>query len=200
MINRDEIVRSLNGVWLLFLDKPDALRLLDTTYRGFWRSFQAIILVAPAYGLTVMADRRTLLSSAIADGAFDETAYMTAKWLTLAVDWAALPLLLAGLGAWLGIRRGYAAYIVARNWSAVLLSIPFAAVAVLDLTGLVTGQLLFFPAVIALAVALRLSYVIARRALSVATNVAIGFVVLDFLVSLGIARLIGRLIGVEAPV
>ena len=200
MIRLDEIARSLNGAWLLLLDKPGAMRFFDTTYRGFWRSFQAIILIAPAYALTVIADRRLQLSVAIADDAFSDAAYMTAKWLTLAVDWATMPLLLAALATFLGIQRGYTAYVVARNWSAVLLSLPFAAVAALDLTGLVTGQALFFPAVIALAIALRLSYVIARHAFGVGMDVAIGFVVLDFLVSLGIARLIARLMGIELPV
>jgi hypothetical protein len=200
VINRDEIMRSLNGTWLLFLGKPGAMRFFDTSYQGFWRSFQAIVLIAPAYALTVVADRRALLSDAVADDAFNEAAYMTAKWLTLAVDWAALPLLLAGLGTFLGIRQGYMAYVVARNWSAVLLSLPFAAVGVLDLSGLVSGPLLFFPSLIALAIALRLSFVIAHRALGVGVDVAIGFVVLDFLVSLGVARLIGRLFGVESPI
>ena len=199
MITRDEIARSLNGAWSLFLDRPNAMRFFDANYAGFWRSFQAIILVAPAYAVTVLADRQVLLTDALADDAFNETAFMAAKWLTLVFDWVALPLLLAALATFLGIKRGYPAYIVARNWSTVLIVIPFAAIALLELIGLVDAQLLFFPSIIALAIALRFSYLIARRALGVGVDVAIGLVVLDFLVSLALARLISRLFGVEAP-
>lgn len=197
MISRDEIVRSLNGAWLLFLDRPDAMRSFDTSYQGFWRSFQAIVLVAPAYALTVLADRRALLANATAEGSFNEAAFMAAKWLTLAFDWITLPLLLAALASFLGIRQGYPGYVVARNWSTVLIVVPFAAIAVVDLTGWLGAQILFVPSVLALAIALRMSYLIARRALAVGIDAAIAFVVLDFLVSLGLARLISRLFGVD---
>lgn len=199
MITRDEIVRSLTGAWELFLDRPNAIGQFDASYTGFWRSFQAIVLVAPAYAVTVLADRNALIS-AVADGAaFNEAAYMAAKWLTLGFDWITLPLLLAGLATFLGIRKGYPAYVVARNWSSVLMVLPFAAIALLDLAGLLSSEALFLPSVVALAIALRFSYLIARRALDVGVDVAIGFVVLDFLVSLALARLISRLLGVEPP-
>ena len=200
MIGRDEIVRSLTGAWLLFLDRPGALGQFDVGYAGFWRSFQAILLVAPAYALTVLADRRAILSDAVAGDGFDAAAFMAARWLTLGFDWIALPLLLAALAAFLGIRRGYPAYIVARNWSSVLVVVPFAAIALIDLGGLMSREILFFPSVLALAVALRVSYLVARRALAVAIDVAIGFVVLDFLVSLAIARTVSRLFRVAASI
>ncbi|MEX0852443.1 MAG: hypothetical protein WD036_04055 [Bauldia sp.] len=200
MITRDEIARSLNGAWLLFLDRPNAIRLFDASYQGFWRSFQAIILIAPVYAVTILADRRILLAGASADATFNEMAFMAAKWLALAFDWITLPLLLAALATFLGIRRNYPAYIVARNWSTVLIVLPFAAIALIDLSGLLSSEVLFFPSVLALAIALRFSYLIARRALAVGVEVAIGFVVLDFLVSLALARLISRLLGVDIAV
>jgi len=108
--------------------------------------------------------------------------------------------LLAALASFLGIRRGYPLYVVARNWSTVLIVLPFAAIALADLSGLVSPQALLIPSVLALAIALRFSYLIARRALGVGVDAAIGFVVLDFLVSLGLARLIGRLFGVDISI
>jgi hypothetical protein len=197
MIGRDEIVRALNAAWLLFLDRPGAIRGFDSTYQGFWRSFQAIVLVAPAYAVTVLADRHAMLGDS-SDSA-PEAAFMAARWLTFAFDWITLPLVLAALAGFLGIRQTYPAYVVARNWSAVVTILPFAAIAMVDLAGLISPEVLLFPSVLALAVALRFSYLIARRALLVGIDAAIGYVVLDFLVSLGLARLIGRLLGVEAP-
>jgi len=196
VITLDEIARSLQGAWLLFLDRPNAIRLFDASYGGFWRSFQAIVLVAPAYEVTVLADRRALLAAAGND-TFNELAYEAARWLAFAFDWITLPLLLAALAGFLDIRRGYPAYVVARNWSSVLAVLPFAAIALTDLTGLFSPEILFFPSLLALAIALRFSYLVARRALGVGIDVAVGFVVLDFLVSLALAMVIGRLLGVE---
>ena len=58
MITRDEITRSLTGAWEIFVDRPNAMRHFDTDYAGFWRSFQAILLIAPLYGLTVFGAYR----------------------------------------------------------------------------------------------------------------------------------------------
>ena len=144
VITLNEIARSLQGAWLLFLDRGNAMRLFDASYGGFWRSFQAIILVAPAYEVTVLADRHALLAGAGSD-TFNEVAYVAARWLAFAFDWITLPLLLAALAGFLDIRRGYPAYVVARNWSSVLAVLPFAVIALVDLTGLVSPDILFFP-------------------------------------------------------
>ncbi len=196
MISLDEVARSLNGAWLLFFDRPNAMRLFDASYGGFWRSFQAVILVVPAYELTVLADHRAYLAAAEA-GTFNEAAYFAAKWLAFAFDWVTLPLLLAALARFLNIQKGYPAYVVARNWSSVLTVLPFAVIALADLAGLISPQVLFFPSLLALAIALRFSYLIARRALDVGVDVAIGFVVLDFLVSLALTMVIGRVLRVN---
>lgn len=198
MITRDEITRSLNSAWALFLDRPNAVLQFDASYNGFWRSFQAIILVAPAYAPILLADRKALMSASDA-GTYSDAAFMTARLLTVALDWITLPLLLAGLSNFLAIRRGYTTFVVARNWSSVLMVLPFAVIALFDLGGALSPELLFIPSVLALAVTFRFSYLIARRALDVAVDVAVGFVVLDFLVSLALARLISRVLGVEAP-
>ena len=87
---------------------------------------------------------------------------------------------------------------MARNWATVLMIIPFAAIGLLDLFGIMGPTLLFLPSVVALAAALRMSYLIARRTLQVAMDVAIGLVALDFLVSLALVMVIGRIFGVQA--
>ncbi len=120
MITRDEIERSLTGAWLLFLDKPGAIGTFDASVEGFWRSFQAIVLVAPVYAITIFADHAIYAAAAGAEGAVDHAAFYATRWVSLALDWVTLPLILAGLARFLGIRGGYPAYVVARNWSSVL--------------------------------------------------------------------------------
>ena len=132
MIGRAEIERSLIGSWQLFLGKPDALRAFDTSIEGFWRSFQAILLVAPLYLLTAVMERTTLFGSAMAVGAFSEESFWGTQGLTLVLDWFSLPILLAGIAGMIGIRRQYPAYIVVRNWATVIMVAPFALVSVLE--------------------------------------------------------------------
>jgi hypothetical protein len=193
VITRDEITRSLTGAWRLALNQPDAMRFFDISLDGFWRSFQAIVLIAPAYALTAMADRRAMLSDAIADESFSDAGFIVAKTITLALDWITLPIILAALAAPLGIKRGYTAYIVARNWTTVLIILPFAAIALLEALGLFSVEVAALMSIASLAIVFRVSYVVARRALNAGMDVAIGIVVLDFLVSLAIAMIIDRL-------
>jgi hypothetical protein len=193
VITPDEIVRSLTGSWRLALDKPDAMRFFDVSLDGFWRSFQAIVLIVPAFALTAMADRQATLSDAIADEAFSDGGFFVAKTITLALDWITLPIVLAALAGPLGLKRGYTAYIVARNWTTVLMILPFAAIALLEMLGLISLGIAAFLSIGALAVIFRVSYLVARRALNASLEVAIGIVVLDFLISVALAMTVDRL-------
>lgn len=199
MITATEVQRSLEAAWGLLLGRREAMRLLDTSDAGFWRSFQAIAIIAPLYAIIALADWRAAQAS-VAPGMelpFSEGAFWISRAVLLGLDWVTLPILLAALGGFLGIRQRYAAFIVARNWSNVLGIAVFAGIAFLDFIGILPGDAILIPSLVALAFALRLSYMVARIALAVPIEVAIGFVAFDFLVSLALARLISRLFGVE---
>ena len=195
-MDRAEIQRALTGAWRLFIGKPDALRYFDTSADGFWRSFRAIILVAPLYALTALADRRDMLTDTNPGDDFTSAQFWAAKALTLALDWVTLPILLGLIADFIGIKRGYPALIVARNWATVLMLIPFAGIALLDLAGIGTPNSLVLPSLLALIATFRMSYAIARRTLEVGAEIAIAFVVLDFLVSLAIVLICNRLFGI----
>jgi hypothetical protein len=197
MISRSDITTAMRGVWLLFLDRGPILQSFDVTIDGFWKSFQAIVLVAPIYAFTVYVDQQARVADP-AGVAADPTAFFFSRALTVGLDWITLPILLALLAPALGVRAGYSAYIIVRNWATVFTLLPYAAVSILELLGLFTGQLILIPAGIALAISLRVSYLTARRTLGVPIDVAIGFVVLDFLVSLGLAQGIAHAFGVDA--
>jgi hypothetical protein len=192
-----EITRALDGTWRLLLNRPDALRFFNITSDGFWRSFAAVFLVLPFYLLTVLTDRDAMLADPTTATLFDETTFWAVKIVTLGVDWVALPILLAALAGFLRIRRNYPTFMVVRNWGAVLTIPPFALIALLEEIGIVDADIALILSLAALGVALRYSYMAARRALVVGMDVAVLFVLLDFLVSLAIVRIIGRLSGVE---
>jgi hypothetical protein len=195
-MDRAEIARALTGAWRLFLGKADAMRFFDTSAEGFWRSFRALILVAPFYGLTALADRHDLLTDANPADDFTNGQFWAAKALTLALDWVALPILLGLTADFIGIRRGYPGYVVARNWATVLMIMPFALIALVDLFGIAGAPLLLVPSLVALAAPFRMSYEIARHALGAGWDVAVALVVLDFLVGLAIVMTANRLFGI----
>ena len=196
MPTRDEISRSLGGAWELFLDRPGAMGRFDVSVEGFWRSFAAVVLIIPSYAFAVLADAR--MSSAADPMLVGETGagLILHNGIGLALDWIALPLILALLARPLGITRHYPEFVVARNWCAVLAAVPFGVIGLLIVGGLVGSDLGSLLMIAALIVVLRYNYVIARRSLEASVGFAIGIVVLDFVVSLTLAL---ALDGVFAP-
>ena len=199
MIGGKEIRRSLEAAWLLFLNRPEAMRLFDASIVGFWRSFQAIGLIVPVYVLTVIADEQHLLTDAIAERGFSEPGFLIGKAVALGVDWIAFPILLALAARPLGIARAYPAYIVARNWAAVVAAVPFGAIALVSLVGLIGNQIGAILSFVAIVVILRYNFLVARAALGASVGLAAGLVAADFLVSLLIAGGLDRLSGLAGP-
>jgi len=192
LIGRAEIERSFIGAWRLFLSKPDALKSFDTSIEGFWRSFQVIVLVAPLYFVTAVADRLAGLDDAVPAGA---GAFWATQVLALVLDWVTLPLLLAAVAGLIGVKRQYPAYITVRNWATPLMLAPFAAASALQIAGL-NEDMVIVLSLAALGLSLRFGYLIARRTLNVGIDVAVGFVALDVLVSFAVVMAIGRLTGI----
>ena len=193
MIDRREAERALIGAWRFFLNKPDAPEFFDTGVDGFWRSFEAILLVAPCYAMAALADRVAVVHSLPPDS-FSDGVFWSAKAVSLALDWVTFPILIALLAGFIGMGRGYVPYVAIRNWAAVLMTLPFAAIAVLQMLG-ISEDVLLLPSLVALVFSLRLTFVIARRTLGVAADVAAGLVALDWLVSIAIVLIIGRITG-----
>jgi hypothetical protein len=195
MPSRDEIIQSLIGAWRLFLDRSDAMRYFDVSVDGFWRSFYAIVLILPAYVFIALAERLRILTDSLPDDDFDGGAFLVNKGLSLVLDWVTLPILLALLAGVLGIGRTYAAFIVARNWGAVLAIAPFGVIALLFLLGILGSDFANVASLVILVVVIRFNYLIARRALGVDVGFAVGLVVADFAVSLAVVGATDSLVG-----
>lgn len=196
MPDREEIRRSLTGAWELFLDRPDAMRHFDVSVDGFWRSFGAIVLIVPLYLITVIAERQVLVSDPIAAATLSDPAFFLAKAFALCLDWVALPVILALAARPLGVERSYSAYIVARNWGAVIAISPFALVAFLFALGVLGMDMTNYLSLAALFIILRYNYLIARRALGASVGLAVAIIVFDLFLSLSIGIGVDSLFGV----
>jgi hypothetical protein len=195
MIGRNDIRRALDGAWLLFLNRPEGMRQFDISIEGFWRSFQAIVLIAPAYALTVIADEQRVLADPAVRESFSQPAFYLDNVVAFGIDWITFPILLALAARPLGIAQAYPGYIIARNWSAVISATPFAAIALLTVLGIIGDDAGAILSLAAIAVVLRYNFLVARIALGGGIGFAVAVVAADFAVSLLIARAVDGLFG-----
>jgi hypothetical protein len=193
----DETRRSLFAAWQLFLGREAGMALLDTSFGGFWRSFGVVYWLAPLNGILILTEMRLLQSAENApETGFPLAWFSLLKFLNLGIEMVAFPVVLALLSSLLGVRATFVPYVVARNWS---LPIAFAITLVpamlfgAGLIGRPIAELLLLAAII---VALRFHYMVLRIALRATVGLAIGLLVLDFVMSMLIGDLIVRASGV----
>jgi hypothetical protein len=177
---------SLAGAWTIMRGRREGLARLDLSIEGFWRSFGAIVLLIPFAALALLSQQRMVEA---AGDAVDTPGDLSGggigvEAVAFLADWVIFPLVFAALARPLGLGDRYVPFIVARNWSAVILAAMLAVVHAVHVLGIVPSSLAPFLLIGALAVALRFSYVVAKTALDVPVGVALGVVVLDFLISL----------------
>ena len=97
----------------------------NLTVEGFWRSFFAAVLVAPAYAILV-----GMRTSAEAEDVNVALVFLS-EGIGYVLAWCAFPIVALVLTRLLGLDRNYVALIVAHNWSAVLQTAAFVAVVLL---------------------------------------------------------------------
>jgi hypothetical protein len=182
---------NLIGALEVMLGRPDGLKRVDASVEGFFRSFGAVLLLLPFGALSLISQQKVaaeLDAEALGDGGFGLA--MTA----LLVDWFAFPVVFALLARPFGLSARYVPFIVTRNWAAVVIAAMVGVVHAGHLLGVVPSSMLRFALLVAIAVALRFSYVIARTALAIPGWMALAVVAMDFLLSLTIWSAFERLV------
>jgi hypothetical protein len=122
---REEVLSALYGAYRLAWFDASGMTYFNLTVEGFWRSFFAAVLVAPAYAILV-----GMRSSADAEG-FNPALVFLTESIGYVLAWCAFPIVALVLTRMLGLDRNYVALIVAHNWSAVLQTAAFVAVVLL---------------------------------------------------------------------
>ncbi len=197
MLSGEEIQNGLTGSWRLMFGKTEGMQLLDLSADGFWNSFFAMIVAAPALflgwlayandispGPELAASRYAMIPKlAIIDGAL---------WL--------VPLILFALSVRsIGIADRFAAYVVATNWgSAVVcwLSVPLPVLRLVlsaSSQSFVLFELIVHVATIVLG--WRLTNASIGRGAALSTAVFVGM----YLASLGLLFSLQTLLGVPSP-
>lgn len=186
MPSQAEIARALDGALLLAKGDARGLDRFDLSIEGFWASFAAALVAAPAYAL-ILAEQYavtgwpqgllgTLIAEAIAYGG----------------GWIAFPVAAIFLTRLLGLGTRYIPLIVALNWAAVLQIALYAALVIVTL--LLPADLrtlLLFLATIAVLV---YQWFVIRTALRTTGTTAFGLVVIDVLLSVAVSRVLDALL------
>lgn len=183
---------NLAGAWLVMCGRAEGLNRLDLSLEGFWRSFAAILLIVPFALVGLISQRNFVQEEGEAAGALTESG-LGLEAVALLGDWLTFPLIFAAVARPLGLAARYVPFIVARNWASVIITAMVSMIHAGHIVGIVSAELASLLLFLAVAVALRFSYVIARTTLAVPFTVAVPIVLLDLLISLTVSSVFDQL-------
>lgn len=192
MIAIEELVDNVRASVRLLLGDRMAPAAFDVSLDGFWRSFAVIGLLAPTALVSILADH------ALSGGQLDPAPLSIRLGIgavAYVLGWIAFPLVLALLARPFDLGRAYVPWMVARNWTSIPAALPAFVVTLAWLLGLLPTELLGIASLASLGFSLYCTYVVARLVAGLAIAHAIGFVLLDFLLSLLVEGGLDRLFG-----
>ncbi|MBT3790761.1 MAG: hypothetical protein HN725_09875 [Alphaproteobacteria bacterium] len=173
-----EISSSLYGVWRLARRDPGGMNYLNLSVDGFWQSFFAALLAAPAYVIILLVQRASTAEEA--------------TWLpdisSYLLGWICWPLLALVVTRMLNLSQNFIPYIIAYNWANVLHINFLLPIAIITHGGVMPDGMAVVLSLLATLAVLLYMWWVARVALGATTGVAIGFVILDVLLGFLLSR------------
>lgn len=192
MLSADETYASLAGAWRLMLGKADGFRLLDLSADGFWNSFFAIVVAAPALVVGWVG-----IANEIGDpNAFVGRFSMLIRLATVDIGAWVLPLIgLALVAPRVGVGGRFVHYVVASNWASAIIAwmmLPSALIRLFltsanEVSGLVS--LLLFA--LSMVLTWRMTNVAIGRGAATGSAVFAGMFVASLIVLFGLQALLG---------
>lgn len=184
----DDVARSLRGSWGLMTRGREALPELDLSREGFWHSFAAYALMAPATVAFLAATR-------LATGLTNETSLLDSARLDLAVPAAqgllilALPLLMLALRPVLLRTPRFTSFVIAWNWAGIVTAGLMALPAAVFALGWSTPNLALAQSFAFAVIVFRLRYCVARAAFGARSHTALLLVAASVLADIAVLRL-----------
>ncbi|MFD2054120.1 transporter [Mesorhizobium calcicola] len=192
MLSADETQASLTGAWRLMLGKVDGLRLLDLSADGFWNSFFAIVVAAPALIVSWVG-----IANEIGDpNAFAGRLSMLARLATVDIGSWVLPLIaLALVAPRAGIGGRFVHYVVASNWASAItawLMLPSALIRLfLSSASQVSSLVSLLLFALSMVLTWRMTNATIGKGAAVGTAVFVGMFIASLLVLFGLQTLLG---------
>ena len=192
MLSADETQASLTGAWRLMLGKADGLRLLDLSADGFWNSFFAIVVAAPALIVGWVG-----IANEIGDpNAFVGRFGMLLRLATVDIGSWVLPLVVfAVVAPRAGIGGRFVHYVVASNWASAItawLMLPSALIRLfLSSASQISSIVSLLLFALSMALTWRMTNATIGKGVAVGTAVFVGMFIASLLVLFGLQMLLG---------
>ncbi|AZO07441.1 MULTISPECIES: transporter [unclassified Mesorhizobium] len=192
MLSADETYASLVGAWRLMFGKADGLRLLDLSADGFWNSFYAIVVAAPALIVGWVG-----IANEIGDPeAFAGRLGMLIRLATVDIGSWVLPLVaLALVAPRAGIGGRFVHYVVASNWASAIIAWLMLPSALLRLflpsTSEISSLVSLFLFALSALLTWRMTNASIGKGAAVGTAVFVGMFIASLLVLFGLQALLG---------
>jgi hypothetical protein len=192
MLSADETYASLAGAWRLMFGKADGLRLLDLSADGFWNSFFAIVVAAPALIVGWVG-----IANEIGDPeAFAGRLGMLIRLATVDIGSWVLPLVaLALVAPRAGIGGRFVHYVVASNWASAIIAWLMLPSALLRLflpsTSEISSLVSLFLFALSALLTWRMTNASIGKGAAVGTAVFVGMFIASLLVLFGLQALLG---------
>jgi hypothetical protein len=114
-----DLLRAVKGLSRLFRFDASYVGYFDKSIQGTWRSFFAMMLVAPILALSLPADLSKIYPNA------SEFEYLAVRYLLYVINWFTMPLAVLEIGRRLKRGEEMPSYITIYNWLQ-LISLPLA--------------------------------------------------------------------------
>jgi hypothetical protein len=192
MLTADETQASLTGAWRLMLGKADGLRLLDLSADGFWNSFFAIVVAAPALIVGWVG-----IANEIGDpDAFVGRFGMLIRLATVDIGSWVLPLIaLALVAPRAGIGGRFVHYVVASNWASAItawLMLPSALIRLfLSSASQISSLVSLLLFALSMVLTWRMTNATIGKGAAIGTAVFVGMFIASLLVLFGLQMLLG---------
>jgi hypothetical protein len=192
MLSSDETYASLAGAWRLMLGKADGLRLLDLSADGFWNSFFAIVVAAPALTVGWVG-----VANEIGDpDAFAGRFSMLLRLATVDIGAWVLPLVgLALVAPRVGVGGRFVHYVVASNWASAIIAwmmLPSALIRLfLSSTNEFSGLVSLLLFALSMVLTWRMTNVVIGKGAAVGSAVFAGMFVASLVVLFALQALLG---------
>lgn len=111
---REDIAQYLYGAYLIARLDRSGLGLFDVSFRGFWTSFIAALIVLPGYAAMVFMQAEAGAPTNEEGRSFwaDGTAYV--------LNWTLFPIVAAILAVLMDLKQNYVPYVIVANWASVI--------------------------------------------------------------------------------
>lgn len=188
-MNFDYARRSIGAAWLLAVRDQKAWNEFDLTSDGFFRSFAAILFVAPFNILfdlfaLKLSEARALSQGSGGDAGSYSYAEMMFSTAALGIEWLIFPLFALVLLSFLGLSHRYSQYIIAHNWGRIVTELLNLPAIVLFSLGIISHQVAVDFLFITLGLTLYYRFYVAQTALEVGWGLAMALSILELLLTI----------------